>query len=442
MKNVDAGGSGWARVTFETVSKGLEGGQPDQGLIGGGAGTVEPLTGSVEMRVLGVLSTPGWGKMETSKIQHANQVIRGSVASGGERQEVPSASLGGLDEEVEKFLAPESNRVDRRNGMPAEGVQAEKSISPTNPSKPLIINDLSKSMRTRDASLENATEGAERMNTPSGTPGAQGDVAMKNLGPEMGQTRGSDDSWTDGRSGRSLVGITGVVEGRERGAMGVEVQADVEPWRGNRGGSEFEGLMTGEKEGAMAVVSREGADLVVAGAVKGNSAGEAMPASAVSVGDRIEQVERLLTREAASFRDRGLEPVSILLRPDSNTELRLDLRNEGGILRAEVTLERGDLRSIGGDWEQLQARLEERGIRLAALTTEPGMGSGSGGFGSMSDRRDASARWELRGDEDESYGLGQRAKPSASGASLAGTVRDARSVQLGRGRGMRWESWA
>ena len=280
------------------------------------------------------------------------------------------------------------------------------------------------------------------MDTPSGTPGAQGDMAMKNLGPELGQRRGSEGSWTDGGKRHMVAGARGAVEGSERAAMGVEVQVEAEQWRAGRGGSEFKGLMTGGNEGGVAVVPRDGADLVVAGAVKGNSGGEAMPASAVSVGDRIEQVERLLTREAASFRERGLEPVSIVLRPDSSTELRLDLRNEGGILWAEVTLERGDLRSIGGDWEQLQARLEERGIRLAALTTEPGLGSGSGGFGSMPERRDASAGPDVGWVEDGGFGGQRRAKTAAIGAALVGTPSAAGSVELDRRQGTRWESWA
>lgn len=74
--------------------------------------------------------------------------------------------------------------------------------------------------------------------------------------------------------------------------------------------------------------------------------------------------------------------VSLILRPDPNTELALHVKVQQGRIEALAVVERGDVAALGAGWTHLQSRLAEQGVRLAPLV--PGsehsmsfLGSGS-----------------------------------------------------------------
>lgn len=59
--------------------------------------------------------------------------------------------------------------------------------------------------------------------------------------------------------------------------------------------------------------------------------------------------------------------VSMVLKPDANTQVALHVKWQQGRFEALAVLERGDLATVGAHWSQLQNRLAEQGVRLAPL---------------------------------------------------------------------------
>lgn len=75
--------------------------------------------------------------------------------------------------------------------------------------------------------------------------------------------------------------------------------------------------------------------------------------------------------------------LSVVIKPSVGTELSLELRQRGDGVEAQATLTRGDHEFLSQHWPDLQQRLEQRGIKLAALGGETGgdfLGGGQGHF--------------------------------------------------------------
>jgi len=79
-------------------------------------------------------------------------------------------------------------------------------------------------------------------------------------------------------------------------------------------------------------------------------------------------VERLVqsTLEGVTqVRQRGTDSVSVVLQPDPNTELMLQVQYRDGAMTAELSLGRGDRGLLDLHWDELQRRLSEQGIQLS-----------------------------------------------------------------------------
>ena len=74
-----------------------------------------------------------------------------------------------------------------------------------------------------------------------------------------------------------------------------------------------------------------------------------------------------------------LDMLSVVIKPAVGVELSLDLHQNGGGVDAEATLLRGDHQFLNQHWSELQQRLEERGIKLAALNYDTGSPANDGG---------------------------------------------------------------
>jgi hypothetical protein len=61
------------------------------------------------------------------------------------------------------------------------------------------------------------------------------------------------------------------------------------------------------------------------------------------------------------------DSLAVVIRPDSHTELFLQLRQQDGQIEAFVRCERGDIASLGACWSELQERLARQDIRLNPL---------------------------------------------------------------------------
>ena len=73
------------------------------------------------------------------------------------------------------------------------------------------------------------------------------------------------------------------------------------------------------------------------------------------------------------------ESMSVVIRPGAGTELSLELRQRDGAVEAHAVLARGDFQMLNQYWPELQAKLEQRGIKLAPLGGEENFTSADNG---------------------------------------------------------------
>ncbi len=75
----------------------------------------------------------------------------------------------------------------------------------------------------------------------------------------------------------------------------------------------------------------------------------------------------LIQEQAVRLRHASLQSLEVVLRPDGQTELHLQLTQHAGQIEATVRCDRGDAEKFGGGWAKLQESLASQGIRLAPL---------------------------------------------------------------------------
>lgn len=83
--------------------------------------------------------------------------------------------------------------------------------------------------------------------------------------------------------------------------------------------------------------------------------------------ERIHRLESLVTREVSLLRRSDAQNVSLVLRPDRDTELSVWLSQRDGRMEAEIRCERGDFAGLNGQWRQLQEVLADQHVRLLPL---------------------------------------------------------------------------
>ncbi len=114
----------------------------------------------------------------------------------------------------------------------------------------------------------------------------------------------------------------------------------------------------------------------------------AEPVGNLAVDDlRLQAMERtheLVALHAMRLSDVGTSAVQVVIKPGGGTQLSLELRQRGDGIEAQAVLQQGDFKHLNQHWPELQQRLEQRGIKLAALTddgiTNQNSGNGTGRF--------------------------------------------------------------
>ncbi len=84
--------------------------------------------------------------------------------------------------------------------------------------------------------------------------------------------------------------------------------------------------------------------------------------------DRIERLEQLITKEVMIFRRTSAESVSVVLKPDSNTDLVLEVHQRNGQMEASMRIDRGDVAQLASQWPRLQEALAEKSVVLLPLS--------------------------------------------------------------------------
>ncbi len=95
----------------------------------------------------------------------------------------------------------------------------------------------------------------------------------------------------------------------------------------------------------------------------------------------LDRTHELVSLHALRLVDAKSDLLQVVLKPGAGTQLSLELRQRGGSIEAQAVLQAGDFEHLKQHWPDLQQRLEQRGIRLAPLTSDENFtGGGSQGF--------------------------------------------------------------
>jgi hypothetical protein len=81
----------------------------------------------------------------------------------------------------------------------------------------------------------------------------------------------------------------------------------------------------------------------------------------------LEPVEGQIRNQAVEFKRVGADSMSVVLKPDTQVELHLQLRMEQGQVHVVAECKRGDIATLNESWGQLQQNLAGQGIRVSAL---------------------------------------------------------------------------
>lgn len=78
-------------------------------------------------------------------------------------------------------------------------------------------------------------------------------------------------------------------------------------------------------------------------------------------------VKQEILSKVMEIRSQGPGSMNVVLKPDPNTQLSVQLRNHAGGVQVMVTVERGDASHLRGAWEGLQHAFAQQGVQLSDL---------------------------------------------------------------------------
>jgi hypothetical protein len=102
--------------------------------------------------------------------------------------------------------------------------------------------------------------------------------------------------------------------------------------------------------------------------------------AAVQAPSQVDRVERMITREAVSFKSSGADEVGVSLKIDAHTQLFLQLSYRDGQTQAVLRCEKGDVPALSAHFGQLQESLARQNIQLQSSNNGSDLGrQGSSG---------------------------------------------------------------
>jgi hypothetical protein len=189
------------------------------------------------------------------------------------------------------------------------------------------------------------------------------------------------------------------------------------------GGAQVSGLQTGltTTSGAQAIANDSlgmAEQVVSASSIKAQSA-------------TVEHTHNLGALNAIRLQEAGASSLRVVIKPDNGTQLSLELRQRDNGVEAQATLQSGDFAHLNQHWSELQQRLEQRGVRLAALTSEQS-------FTSTGNGQNPFQQSTRQSGGEESTEMNRAVRFAAPGStSLSTSTAPGRRVSS---RG--WETWA
>ncbi len=142
------------------------------------------------------------------------------------------------------------------------------------------------------------------------------------------------------------------------------------------------GVMAVEAKNDLLAQSGNGSTNAVSAVQSGGDGERAMATDAVAApadtGARtVERTQEMVVQHAMRLSSSNAESLQVVIRPDTGTQLSLELRQRGDGVEVQAVLQQGDFNQLNQNWSDLQHQLQQRGIQLGELTC----GNESGGTG-------------------------------------------------------------
>jgi hypothetical protein len=84
----------------------------------------------------------------------------------------------------------------------------------------------------------------------------------------------------------------------------------------------------------------------------------------------MERTHDMVTMNALRLVNTQSDSMQVVIKPGAGTQLSLELRQRGDVIEAQAVLQHGDFQNLNQHWPDLQQRLEQKGIKLGALTSD------------------------------------------------------------------------
>ena len=147
-------------------------------------------------------------------------------------------------------------------------------------------------------------------------------------------------------------------------------------------------------------------------------------------GPFVQRAQELVSLQVMRLHETGADELRVVIKPDTGTQLSLNLQQRNGSVEVQAVLDRGNFDLLNRHWPELQQQLEARGVRVAPLSSaEHFFGGGSQGF-----RQPTTHNGQHSGDDAE---LAEAPATLVPGLPTA-TATASASATLARN----WETWA
>jgi hypothetical protein len=145
----------------------------------------------------------------------------------------------------------------------------------------------------------------------------------------------------------------------------------------------------------------------------------------------VARTQDLMAMQVVYLNQSGADSLRVVIRPDANLQLSLQLQQHDGGIDVQVRMDQGDYTSLNQHWAALQQHFELRGIRVAPLTTEASFSGGGGeGFRQSSQSHGQFSEEEAHLATSGVLSPGYLATTTAASASASTPLSE------------RWETWA
>ena len=84
----------------------------------------------------------------------------------------------------------------------------------------------------------------------------------------------------------------------------------------------------------------------------------------------LDRTHDMMSLQAVRMVDSKMDSLSVVIKPGAGMQLSLQLKQNSDGIQAQATLQHGDFTDLNQHWPELQQRLEQRGIKLAPLTSD------------------------------------------------------------------------